>query len=328
MKEKLNLLNQQAENIDWNEREKSEKILREKSDVENTLNRFNELDDGLTCIEELTEIADDETLVELQQNLNEIDEKLEEFEIELLFAKPEDKMDCFLEINAGVGGDDACDFSNMLLNMYSRWAKFNGYKVEIIDIQDNIVAGITNAVIKVSGKYAFGKLKNESGVHRIVRISPYNANGKRETSFASVYVYPCIDETIKIDIDEMDLRIDTYRSSGAGGQHVNKTDSAVRITHLPTKIVVECQNERSQHQNKAEAMRVLKSKLYEIERQKLDEKTKNNNKTENGWGHQIRSYVMHPYQLVKDNRSGYEVSNFEKMMNGECLNDFIKSNLK
>lgn len=247
-----------------------------------------------------------------------------------MFKDDDDKKDCFLEINTGVGGTDACDFSNMLLNMYLKWCKSNNFDVSIINIQDGEEAGITNAIIQIKGINAFGWLKNESGVHRLVRISPYNANGKRQTSFSSVWVYPVIDDNIKIDINESDLKIDTYRSSGAGGQHVNKTDSAVRITHLPTKIVVQCQNQRSQHQNKEEAIRLLKARLYEIERQKIEneKELENSKKTNNGWGYQVRNYVLNPYQLVKDLRSNYEVNNFEKMLNGDFLTDFIKSLLK
>lgn len=247
-----------------------------------------------------------------------------------MFTESDDKNDCFLEINTGVGGTDACDFSNMLLNMYLKWCKNNNFSVNIINLQDGDEAGITNAVLQISGINAFGWLKNESGVHRLVRISPYNANGKRQTSFSSVWVYPVVNNEIKIEINENDLKIDTYRSSGAGGQHINKTDSAVRITHLPTKIVVQCQTQRSQHQNKEEAMRLLKSRLYELDRQKQqEEKDKlNNKKTNNGWGYQVRNYVLHPYQLVKDLRSNYEVNNFEKMLNGDYLTDFMKSLIK
>ena len=236
-------------------------------------------------------------------------------------------MDCFLEINAGVGGVDACDFANMLYEMYIRWANLHKYKVEIINYQEDDVAGITNAIIKISGENVFGKLKNENGVHRIVRISPYNANGKRETSFASVYTYPVVDNSINIEILEKDLKIDTFRSSGAGGQHINKTESAVRITHIPTKIVVQCQTQRSQFQNKDEAMKMLKSKLFELEREKQQEKKDlmNSSKTSNGWGQQIRSYVLHPYQMVKDLRSNYEISDVNGMFNGEKLDGFIKS---
>lgn len=267
---------------------------------------------------------------ELNDNLKSLLKLVDNFEIESMFDEEEDKNSCFLEINTGVGGTDACDFSNMLLQMYIKWCNSSNYKTSLLNIQSGEEAGITNAVIQVNGENAFGWLKNESGVHRLVRMSPYNANGKRQTSFSSVWVYPLVDDRIKIDINENDLRIDTYRSSGAGGQHVNKTDSAVRITHLPTKIVVQCQTQRSQHQNKEEAMRMLKSRLYELEREKrIEENDKlNSKKTNNGWGYQIRSYFMHPYQLIKDLRSGYEVNNFEKMMEGEYLSDFMRSCVK
>lgn len=267
---------------------------------------------------------------ELNDNLKSLLKLVDNFEIESMFDEEEDKNSCFLEINTGVGGTDACDFSNMLLQMYIKWCNNSNYKTSLLNIQNGEEAGITNAVIQVNGENAFGWLKNESGVHRLVRMSPYNANGKRQTSFSSVWVYPLVDDRIKIDINENDLRIDTYRSSGAGGQHVNKTDSAVRITHLPTKIVVQCQTQRSQHQNKEEAMRMLKSRLYELEREKrIEENDKlNSKKTNNGWGYQIRSYFMHPYQLIKDLRSGYEINNFEKMMEGEYLSDFMRSCIK
>lgn len=247
-----------------------------------------------------------------------------------MFRNKDDRGDCFLEINTGVGGTDACDFSNMLLGMYMKWCKTNNFRVDLINLQDGEEAGITNAIVRIGGINAFGWLKNESGVHRLVRMSPYNANGKRQTSFSSVWVYPVVDDRIDIEINENDLKIDTYRSSGAGGQHVNKTESAVRITHLPTKIIVQCQNQRSQHQNKEEAMKLLKSKLYEIERQKMQDAidASNNRKPNNGWGYQIRSYFMHPYQLIKDLRSNYEVNNFEKMLNGDYLSDFMRSNIK
>ena len=269
-------------------------------------------------------------VAEINDSLKSLFRSIDNFETELMFDEQEDKNNCFLEINTGVGGTDACDFSNMLLQMYIRWCQNNNYNVKILNIQNGDEAGISNAVIQINGENAFGWLKNESGIHRLVRISPYNANGKRQTSFSSVWVYPIIDSKINIDINENDLKIDTYRSSGAGGQHINKTDSAVRITHIPTKIVVQCQTHRSQHQNKEEAMKMLKSRLYELEREKrLEEKNKiNNKKTNNGWGYQIRSYFLNPKQLIKDLRTGYEVNNFEKMMNGDYLTDFMKSYIK
>lgn len=294
--------------------------------------KYTNLQDKVEYYNELIELSkEDEQLdFDINKELKILKSSIEDFEIESMFTESDDKNDCFLEINTGVGGTDACDFSNMLLNMYLKWCKNNNFSVNIINLQDGDEAGITNAVLQISGINAFGWLKNESGVHRLVRISPYNANGKRQTSFSSVWVYPVVNNEIKIEINENDLKIDTYRSSGAGGQHINKTDSAVRITHLPTKIIVQCQTQRSQHQNKEEAIRLLKSRLYELDRQKQqEEKDKlNNKKTNNGWGYQVRNYVLHPYQLVKDLRSNYEVNNFEKMLNGDYLTDFMKSLIK
>ncbi len=295
------------------------------------LNRYNDYKNDIESYRELSEMStDDEKLnKEINDNLKNLEKDIDKFEIETIFKDEDDKNDCFLEINTGVGGTDACDFSNMLLNMYVKWCKNNNFHIEIINLQDGDEAGITNAILQIKGVNAFGWLKKESGIHRLVRISPYNANGKRQTSFSSVWVYPVFNNKINIVINENDLKIDTYRSSGAGGQHINKTDSAVRITHLPTGIVTQCQTQRSQHQNKEEAMRLLKSRLYELERQKQqDEKDRiNSTKTNNGWGYQARNYVLNPYQLVKDLRSGYEVNNFDKMMNGECLTDFIRAEL-
>lgn len=314
----------------WNNKEEAENILKQKSFLENIYNKYNNFCNNISYYEELNEIADEELDKTINNDIKKIKNEIESFEIDSMFKNEDDKKDCFLEINTGVGGTDACDFSNMLLNMYLKWCKDNNFSVNIINIQDGEEAGITNAIIQIKGQNAFGWLKNESGVHRLVRISPYNANGKRQTSFSSVWVYPVVDDNIKIDINESDLKIDTYRSSGAGGQHINKTDSAVRITHLPTKIVVQCQTQRSQHQNKEEAMRLLKARLYELERQKLEneKEVENSKKTNNGWGYQVRNYVLNPYQLVKDLRSNYEVNNFERMLNGDYLTDFIKSLLK
>ena len=292
--------------------------------------KYNRFNDEVIYYNELIALNDDTINNEINSNLKILKNNVETFEIDSMFKNKDDKKDCFLEINTGVGGTDACDFSNMLLNMYLKWCKNNNFTVNIINLQEGEEAGITNAILQIKGSNAFGWLKNESGIHRLVRISPYNANGKRQTSFSSVWVYPVVDDNIKIDINESDLKIDTYRSSGAGGQHINKTDSAVRITHLPTKIVVQCQTQRSQHQNKEEAMKLLKARLYELERQKQEneKELENSKKTNNGWGYQVRNYVLNPYQLVKDLRSNYEVNNFEKMLNGDYLTDFIKSLLK
>ena len=237
-------------------------------------------------------------------------------------------MDAYLEIHAGAGGTESQDWANMLRRMYTKWASTKKCKIQLISEHTGEEAGIKSSTIKISGDYIYGFLKHESGIHRLVRISPFDSGARRHTSFASVWVYPVVDENIDIEILEKDLRIDTYRSSGAGGQHVNTTDSAVRITHLPTKIVVQCQNERSQHKNKETCMNMLRARLYEFELQKKDKENQNleNSKSDIGWGHQIRSYVLHPYRLVKDNRTNYESSDPEKILDGD-IDNFLESSL-
>ena len=239
-----------------------------------------------------------------------------------------DNMDAYLEIHAGAGGTESQDWANMLRRMYTKWASTKKCKIQLISEHTGEEAGIKSSTIKISGDYIYGFLKYESGIHRLVRISPFDSGARRHTSFASVWVYPVVDENIDIEILEKDLRIDTYRSSGAGGQHVNTTDSAVRITHFPTKIVVQCQNERSQHKNKETCMNMLRARLYEFELQKKDKENQNleNSKSDIGWGHQIRSYVLHPYRLVKDNRTNYESSDPEKILDGD-IDDFLESSL-
>lgn len=300
--------------------------------MEETLNNYNKIlngiNDNIDLLEMAKEEGDEEALQDIESEIKNLFELSEKSKIECMFSGEADANDCFIEIHTGVGGTDACDFSEMLLRMYMRWAENHKFKTEIISEMSGDEAGIKSAVIKISGHNAYGWAKTESGVHRLVRISPYNASGKRQTSFSSVWVYPVVDDKIEIEIEDKDLKIDTYRASGAGGQHVNTTDSAVRITHAPTGIVVQCQNERSQHRNKEEAMRMLKSRIYELElRKKEEEKQKTNDaKTDISWGNQIRSYVMHPYQMVKDLRSGYEVGNIQAVLNGE-LDSFVRSNL-
>ncbi len=287
-------------------------------------NKFNDNKD-------LYELAKEENNLDIfndiLKELENLSKELEEFRIENLFTGEADGNDCFLEINTGVGGVDACDFSEMLLNMYIKWAEKKKIKYEIVEVDKDDVAGIKSAIIKIKTKNAYGLLKNERGIHRLVRQSPFNSAGKRQTSFTSIDVYPVVDDKINIEINEKDLKIDVCRASGAGGQHVNKTDSAVRILHIPTGIAVECQEQRSQHQNKEEAMKMLKSKLYQIELKKKEEEKLQNSisKGDNGWGSQVRNYVLHPYKLVKDLRTGYETSNTNAMLNGELLDDFIQS---
>ncbi len=239
-----------------------------------------------------------------------------------------DRLDCFLEIHAGAGGTESQDWAEMLRRMYTKWTTNKGYKIQLISEHKGDEAGIKSSTIKISGEFIFGYLKNESGIHRLVRISPFDSGARRHTSFASVWVYPVLDDNIKVEILEKDLRIDTYRSSGAGGQHVNTTDSAVRITHLPTNIVVQCQNERSQHKNKETCMTMLKARLYEheLEKKEKQEQSIEKSKSDIGWGHQIRSYVLHPYRLVKDNRTAEESSDPDKILNGD-IDNFLESNL-
>lgn len=280
---------------------------------------------------DLYELAKEENNLDIfndiLKELENLSKELEEFRIENLFTGEADGNNCFLEINTGVGGVDACDFSEMLLNMYIKWAEKKKIRYEIVEVDKDDVAGIKSAIIKIKTKNAYGLLKNERGIHRLVRQSPFNSAGKRQTSFTSIDVYPVIDDKINIEINEKDLKIEVCRASGAGGQHVNKTDSAVRILHIPTGIAVECQEQRSQHQNKEEAMKMLKSKLYQIELKKKEEEKLQNSisKGDNGWGSQVRNYVLHPYKLVKDLRTGCETSNTNAMLNGELLDDFIQS---
>ena len=260
--------------------------------------------------------------------MQELQKFANQFEIEALFSKENDANNCFVEINAGAGGTDSCDFALMLLRMYERFAVRHKFKVEIVSILDGEEAGLRSATLRIAGRFAYGWLKSEIGVHRLVRISPFNANAKRQTSFASVWVYPEIDDEVEIEILEKDLRVDTFRASGAGGQHVNKTDSAVRITHIPTNIVVACQNDRSQHKNRAECYKMLRARLYELELQKKEEAAAKAaaSKTDIGWGHQIRSYVLQPYQMIKDTRTGYEDSNSRAVLDGK-IDGFINAAL-
>ena len=333
LQSQLDELNKIAEDPTlWDNKEKAQKILKEKSLIEEKLGKFNNLknllNDNLSYLELAETENDSQLLNDAESNLNSLKKLSDNFEIECLFSAENDINNCFVDINAGAGGTDSCDFALMLLRMYERFANIRGFKTEIIDILDGEEAGIRSAILKISGRYAFGWLKNEIGIHRLVRISPFNSNGKRQTSFASIWAYPEIDDEINIEIQEKDLRVDTFRASGAGGQHVNKTDSAVRITHLPTSIAVQCQSDRSQIRNRVEALKMLKSRLYELEIKKKQEAldVKENSKSDNSFGHQIRSYVLHPYQLVKDLRTDYETGNIQAVLDGE-IEGFIKAML-
>jgi peptide chain release factor 2 len=286
------------------------------------------LDDALT-LHDLAEAEDDAaTLGEAEAELQALRESTARLQLTSLLSGEADANDCYLEVHAGAGGTEAQDWASMLLRMYTRWADAHGYKVEWLEESPGEEAGTKSATLRLTGENAYGWLKSESGVHRLVRISPYDSAGRRHTSFASAWVYPVVDETIDIQVLDKDLRIDTYRASGAGGQHVNKTDSAVRMTHLPTGIVVQCQTDRSQHKNRAEAMRMLRARLYEAElRQREDAaQAQADAKTDIGWGHQIRSYVLQPYQMVKDLRTGVETSNVQDVLDGD-IDGFLEASL-
>lgn len=274
------------------------------------------------------EEADEGVLGEITERIEQLDKDLQALEIQRLFSNPADTAGAILEVHAGAGGTEAQDWAEMLLRMYLRWAEREGFRAEILDILPGEEAGIKSATVSVEGDYAFGRLKAEVGIHRLVRISPFDANARRHTSFAALFVYPSADDEVAIEVSEADLKIDTYRASGAGGQHVNKTDSAVRITHLPSGIVVQCQNERSQHKNKAMAMKILRSRLYDLELAKKQEEKDylNKDKKEIAWGSQIRSYVMQPYQMVKDHRTNIEIGNITAVLDGD-INRFIQEYL-
>jgi len=284
------------------------------------LSRMNqELDDQLTLIELGEAEKEQKVVAEAEAGLRKLKAEVARRELEALLSGEADSNDCYLEVHAGAGGTESQDWANMLMRMYVRWAEQHGYKVDYIEETAGETAGIKSATIEVKGHNAYGWLKTENGVHRLVRISPFDANARRHTSFASVQVYPAIDDRIKIDINESDVRTDTLRSGGAGGQHVNKTESAVRLTHIPTNIVVLCQNDRSQHRNRAQAWQMLRAKLYEFELKKREEKAAAEQaaKTDIGWGHQIRSYVLQPYQMVKDLRTGTSTSNTGAVLDGD-----------
>lgn len=288
------------------------------------------LESDIQDAHDLSDIAedsqDDAFINEAEHQIQHLIKQSDTMRLEALLSGEADPNPCFLEVHSGAGGTEAQDWALMLLRMYTRWAESRKYKITYIEESTGEEAGIKSATIKISGPMAYGWLKKESGVHRLVRISPFDSSARRHTSFASIWVYPEIDTDIEVTIEEKDLRIDTYRSSGAGGQHVNTTDSAVRITHLPTGIVVQCQNERSQHKNKATAMKILQSRLYEVELRKREEESQktSSSKGDNGWGNQIRSYVLHPYQMVKDLRTGFETGNTGAVLDG-AIDGFLES---
>ena len=322
-------LKEQADSKDiWSNQESATLILKEKNMIERKIFKFESLQKDFQDFSDLAQMALDAKehalLDEIEKDFDALAVDCEKVKIELLLSKEHDTYNCFIDINAGAGGTESHDWACMMLRMYLRFAEKLGFKASVVSIIDGEEAGIKSATIEVKGHNAYGLLKTETGVHRLVRISPFNAAGKRMTSFASCWVYPDIEKEIDIQIDEKDLRIDTYRSSGAGGQHVNTTDSAVRITHIPSNIAVACQNERSQHKNKASAMKMLKARLYnlELEKRQAANNLQNASKSDNSWGHQIRSYVLQPYQLVKDLRTDHETSDVNKVLDGE-LTSFV-----
>ena len=316
----------------WSDNKRAQDLGRELKQLESLVNTFSRLNSGLRDAKELFEIArseqDEATLVAIEKDALGLEQTVAGMEFRRMFSNPMDPNNCFLDIQAGSGGTEAQDWAQMLLRMYTRYCERKGFNVELLEESPGEVAGLKSASLKVTGDYAYGHLRTETGVHRLVRKSPFDANSRRHTSFASVFAYPEVDETIEITINPADLRVDTFRAAGAGGQHINKTDSAIRITHLPTNIVVQCQNDRSQHRNRAEAMAMLKSKLYDLEARKRQEEkqTLEDSKTDIGWGHQIRSYVL-DQSRIKDLRTNVEIGNTESVLNGG-LDVFIEASLK
>ena len=316
----------------WHDQENAQKTMREKNRIERQLSVIDSLQLEMNDLVALLELGaaenDEEIVADAEASLSKLVCIAEKRQLESLFSGEADANHCFLEVHAGAGGTEAQDWALMLMRMYSRWSEARGFKIHLIEESAGEEAGIKSVTMRVEGENAYGWMKTESGVHRLVRISPYDSSARRHTSFASVWVYPVVDDNIEVEIEDKDLRIDTYRASGAGGQHVNKTDSAIRITHMPTNIVVQCQNDRSQHRNRATAFNMLKARLYELELQRREDAASDaaSSKTDIGWGNQIRSYVLHPYQMVKDLRTNVEKGNAQGVLDGD-LDDFIEASL-
>mgnify|MGYP001487840911 CR=1 FL=1 len=316
----------------WQDKSTSKKVLKQKKLFEELIDSHRDTLKNISDTEEFYNLAiednNNDLVQEITNNLKELKKNIKKIEIKCFLSNDADPLNCYIEIHAGAGGTESQDWANMLRKMYLKWAESKNFNYNLISEHKGDEAGIKSSTIKIDGDYTFGLLKKESGIHRLVRISPFDSGARRHTSFASVWVYPVVDENIKIDILDKDLRIDTYRSSGAGGQHVNTTDSAVRITHLPSKIVVQCQNERSQHKNKETCLNMLKARLYDYEIKKKEQKneTLESSKTEIGWGHQIRSYILQPYQLVKDNRTNFASTNPKRVLDGE-IDEFLEKSL-
>ncbi len=317
----------------WNDVEHSNEVMKTVKGLKDILEAYNRVEEEYDEVETLIEMAEEEEdaslLTEIEETLNQFKEDFEALRIQTLLSGEFDKDNAIVTLHAGAGGTESCDWTGMLMRMYTRWAEKRGFSTEILDYLEGEEAGVKSVTIQINGENAYGYLKSEKGVHRLVRISPFNAAGKRQTSFSSCDVMPDIEEDVSVDIKDEDLRIDTYRASGAGGQHINKTSSAIRITHLPTGIVVQCQNERSQHQNKDKAMKMLASKLYVLKQQENQERLDDirGDISENGFGSQIRSYVMQPYTMVKDHRTGMEVSNVNGVLDGN-VEPFMNAYLK
>jgi peptide chain release factor 2 len=333
VEKRLAELNTQAEDPGlWNDQAKAQKVMRERTRLESAIDGFHGMESEFfdTCelLEMAAEEGDADMEAEAEKALQALAGVAAKRQLESMLSGEADGNDCYLEVHAGAGGTEAQDWAEMVLRMYLRWAESRGYKVEWLEESAGEEAGLKSATVRVNGDNAYGWLKTESGVHRLVRISPFDSQSRRHTSFASVGVYPVIDDAIEVEIADKDLRVDTYRASGAGGQHVNKTDSAIRLTHLPTGIVVQCQNDRSQHRNRAAAMDMMRARLYELELQKREDaaQAEREAKTEIGWGHQIRSYVLHPYQMVKDLRTGVEKGNAQGVLDGG-IDEFLEAAL-
>jgi peptide chain release factor 2 len=316
----------------WEDADAAAKIQKEKSILQEVTNRYekvSELFDEFEILQEYAAQGDKDSLDEALSTYHKLEDSIKDLEKQSLLSEEMDPNNAIVSINAGAGGTESCDWASMLYRMLTRWCEAHGFKTQVLDVQDGDTAGIKSVTFTVTGNYAYGLMKSETGIHRLVRISPFDSNARRHTSFASVFVSPEVDEDIEIEIEDKDIRIDVYRSGGAGGQSVNTTDSAVRITHNPTGIVVTCQNERSQLQNKMQAMKVLRSRLYEkaLEEQRAEKAEQEANKKEIGWGSQIRSYVLHPYKMVKDHRTNFEAGSAEKVLDGD-LDGFMKSYLE
>jgi peptide chain release factor 2 len=316
----------------WQDKNKSQNIIKEKKLFEDLITSYNNSVERLKDLDDLNQLAEEEkneaVQSEIFQNIKDLGKEAKKNEVKCFLSNEADSLDCYIEIHAGAGGTESQDWADMLRRMYLKWSDSKNFKSSLISEHKGEEAGIKSSTIKIEGDYVFGWLKKESGIHRLVRISPFDSGARRHTSFASIWVYPVVDENINIEILDKDLRIDTYRSSGAGGQHVNTTDSAVRITHIPSKIVVQCQNERSQHKNKETCMNMLRARLYDHEIKKKEQANQNTeaSKSEIGWGHQIRSYVLQPYRLVKDNRTNHESTSPDKVLDGD-IDEFLEQSL-